>query len=230
MDRGLYIAACGMLAEQIRQDQIANDLANASTPGYKPDRTTQTNFGALLLRNSVTGEVVGSQGTAVEVDEVRTDFTPQTTRDTGEPLDFAVVGEGFFAVQTPGGVRYTRDGQFSVDARGRLVTAAGDLVLGKGNRPLTVTRNGTVDPKQLAVVALGNPRKQGDNLVTGAPRGAATGVARSGVLEASGADPARAMVDMIASMRTYESGQKVIQTIDETLQKAANSVGTVSGG
>jgi flagellar basal-body rod protein FlgF len=230
MDRGLYIAASGMLAEQIRQDQIANDLANSSTPGYKSDRTTQTNFGELLLTNSVTGETVGSQGTAVEVDQVKTDFTPQTTRETGEPLDFAVVGEGFFAIQTKAGVRYTRNGQFSTDAQGRLVTATGDPVLGKGNRTISVAKGGTVDPKQLAVVNLTNPRKQGDSLVSGTPRGTATGVARAGVLEASGADPARAMVDMIASMRTYESGQKVIQTIDETLQKAANSVGTVSGG
>jgi flagellar basal-body rod protein FlgF len=230
MDRGLYIAASGMLAEQIRQDQIANDLANASTPGYKPDRATQTNFGALLLRNSLDGQVVGSQGTAVEVDRIHTDFTPQTTRDTGEPLDFAVVGEGWFAVQTKAGVRYTRDGQFSNDARGRLTTAAGDLVLGRNNQPVTVAANGTVDPTRLAVVNLANPRKLGDNLVTGVPSGTATGVAKAGVLEASGADPARAMVDMIASMRTYESGQKVIQTIDETLQKAANSVGNTTGG
>jgi flagellar basal-body rod protein FlgF len=230
MDRGLYIAASGMLAEQIRQDQIANDLANASTPGYKSDRATQTNFGELLLTNSVNGQVVGSQGTAVEVDKIHTDFTPQPTRETGNPLDFAVVGEGFFAVQTKAGVRYTRDGQFSADAQGRLVTASGDPVLGQGNRPITVGKGGTVDPKQLAVVDLANPSKQGDSLVTGTPQGTATGVARSGVLEASGADPARAMVDMIASMRTYESGQKVIQTIDETLQKAANSVGNVSGG
>jgi flagellar basal body rod protein FlgG len=68
MDRGLYIAASGMLAEQVRQDQIANDLANSATAGYKADRTTQTSFGALLLANSVTGAVVGSQPTAVEVD------------------------------------------------------------------------------------------------------------------------------------------------------------------
>jgi flagellar basal-body rod protein FlgG len=230
MDRGLYIAASGMLAEQIRQDQIANDLANASTPGYKSDRTTQTNFGALLLTNSVTGETVGSQGTAVEVDKVRTDFTPQPTRDTGDPLDFAIVGEGYFAVQTQAGVRYTRNGQFSTDAQGRLITSSGDLVLGRGNQPVTIAKGGTPDPKQLAVISLANPRKQGANLVTGTPQGNATGVARSGVLEASGADPARAMVDMITSMRTYESGQKVIQTIDETLQKAANSVGTVTGG
>ena len=123
MDRGLYLAASGMLAEQVRQNQIANDLANASTPGYKADRTTQQSFGQLLLTN---------------------------------------------------------------------------------------------------------PQKGGNNLVTGTPgrpAGQVAGQVRSGALEGSGADPTQAMVDMIASMRAYESGQKVIQTIDSTLGKASTEVG-----
>jgi flagellar basal-body rod protein FlgF len=230
MDRGLYIAASGMLAEQVRQDQIANDLANSATPGYKSDRTTQRSFGALLLDNSATGTPIGSQGTAVTVDRVVTDFTPEPARETGEPLDFAIVGEGFFAVQTGQGVRYTRNGQFSADAQGRLVTAAGDPVLGRGGRPLQVGANGTVDPRLLDVVALRNPAKAGDTLVTGTRAGAGAGQVRASALEMSGANATRAMVDMIESMRAFEAGQKVIQTIDETLQKAANSVGNVSGG
>lgn len=230
MDRGLYIAASGMLAEQIRQEQIANDLANASTPGYKGDRTAQSSFGELLLASTASGRVVGPQGTAVLVDEIRTDFTPEPARDTGEPLDFAIVGEGFFAVQTPQGVRYTRDGQFGVSAAGQLVTSRGFPVLGAGGGPVPVAANGTVDPRLVGVTALANPRKAGDNLVEGQPQGAATGQVRSGALEGSGADPARAMVDMIASMRAFEAGQKVIQTIDDTLGKAATQVGSVSGG
>ena len=82
MDRGLYIAASGMLAEQIRQDQIANDLANAATPGYKSDRTAQREFGELLLSNSVNGQAIGSQSTAVQVDNVETDFSPKPSRET----------------------------------------------------------------------------------------------------------------------------------------------------
>src|SRR5688572_11606313 len=145
MDRGLYIAASGMLAEQIRQDQIANDLANASTPGYKSDRTAQSTFGDLLLANSTNGAVVGRQSTAVQVAEIRTDFTPSAGRETGEPLDFAITGEGFFAVQTPEGVRYTRNGQFSLDTSGRLVTAQGHPVLGSGGRPIAAGAAGSVD-------------------------------------------------------------------------------------
>ena len=228
MDRGLYIAASGMLAEQIRQDQIANDLANASTPGYKADRTTQRTFGDLLLQNSETGATVGPQSTAVQVDRAVTDFSAKPARDTGEPLDFAIVGEGFFAVQTAQGTRYTRNGQFSLDTQGRLVTAAGDPVLDSGGRPITSSTE-DIDPRRLGVFNITNPRKQGDSLVTGTPAGAGAGTVRSGALESSGADPARAMVDMISSMRAFEAGQKVIQTIDETLGKAATSVGSVTG-
>ena len=227
MDRGLYIAASGMLAEQIRQDQIANDLANASTPGYKADRTSQRTFNDLLLQNSATGATVGPQSTAVQIDKITTDFSAEPVKDTGEPLDFAIVGDGFFAVQTAQGTRYTRNGQFAVDAQGRLVSNAGDPVLDANGSTITAT-NGTVDPRRIGVVALTNPVKQGDSLVTGTPAGAANGTVRSGALEGSGADPARSMVDMIDSMRAFEAGQKVIQAIDETLGKAATQVGSTS--
>src|SRR5512143_1940293 len=99
MERGLYIAASGMVAEQMRQDQIANDLANASTPGYKADRVTQRSFGDLLLSNAATGQVVGPLGLGVQASAMSTDLSPQPLRETGEPLDLAVEGEGFFAVQ-----------------------------------------------------------------------------------------------------------------------------------
>ena len=232
MDRGLYIAASGMLAEQVRQDQIANDLANASTAGYKADRTTQQSFGSLLLTNSLTGGTIGRQTTAVQVTGTVTDFTPQPLKDTGEPLDFAINGDGFFAVRTSQGKSKTRDGQFAANAQGQLTTATGNLVLGRNNQPVTIGADGKVDPRALNVVLLNNPRKVGDNLITGTPgavAGQTAGQVRAGALEGSGADPTSAMVDMIASMRAYESGQKVIQTIDETLGKAASSVGTVTG-
>jgi flagellar basal-body rod protein FlgF len=230
MDRGLYIAASGMLAEQVRQDQIANDLANASTPGYKADRTAQRNFGALLLSNSATGQGVGSQGTAVQVDAVQTDWTPQPARETGEPLDFAITGDGFFAVQTGQGPRFTRNGQFTVSPQGQLTTAQGDPVLGRNNQPITVGPDGRIDPRRLQIVNVNNPRKAGDSLVAGAAGGGPVGQARAGALEGSGADPARSMVDMISSLRAFEAGQKVITTIDETLGKASSQVGTLNGG
>ena len=231
MDRGLYIAASGMLAEQLRQQQIANDLANGSTPGYKADRTAQRSFGNLLLQNTVTGASVGAVGTAVAADQIVTDFSPQPLRDTGEALDFGINGEGFFAVRTAQGTRYTRDGQFTVSPQGELVTAQGDQVLGRGGQPIRIGADGTVDPRRLDVVLLANPRKSGDGLVTGGvggPNGGTAGQVRSGALEGSGADPTRSMVDMIASLRAFESGQKAIQAIDDVLGKASTQVGTLT--
>jgi flagellar basal-body rod protein FlgG len=215
-----------MLAEQIRQDQIANDLSNASTSGYKADRTAQRTFGDLLMDNSVTGQQIGSQSTAVQVDKIETDFSPKPSRDTGEPLDFAITGEGFFSIRTAQGTRYTRNGEFRSDANGQLVTAEGNAVLGRNGQPVKVGADGRVDPRALGVVNLTNPRKQGDNLITGTPAGNSTSEVRAGALEGSGADASRSMVDMISSLRAFEAGQKVIQTIDETLGKAASQVGT----
>jgi flagellar basal-body rod protein FlgF len=232
MDRGLYLAASGMLAEQVRQDQIANDLANSSTAGYKADRTMQQSFGQMLLSNSVTGEAIGNVTTAVQVTRKVTDWTPQPIKDTGEPLDMAISGDGFFAIQTSQGTRYTRNGQFNADNQGRLVTLTGDPVLGRDNKPIKVGADGAVDPRLLNVVLLNNPAKQGNNYVTGTPGnvpGQVAGQVRASALEDSGADPTEAMVEMMESMRTYESGQKVINAIDETLGKAASSVGTVNG-
>ncbi len=101
MDLGLYIAASGMVAEQTRQDQISNDLANASTPGYKSEHSTQSSFGELLLSNTATGQPIGSVGMGVALGKSVTDLTPAGMHDTGQPLDFGIVGAGFFAVQTP---------------------------------------------------------------------------------------------------------------------------------
>jgi flagellar basal-body rod protein FlgG len=225
MERGLYIAASGMLAEMVRQDQIANDLANASTPGYKADRATQKSFGDILLANTVDGQTVGPLGLGSRIDSIVTDASPAPARDTGEPLDFAVVGEGWFGVQTPQGTRYTRNGQFAVSPQGTLIDGMGNQVMGKGGGTVTVGKDGKVDPRLIGIFNLTGVRKIGNSYVTGAASGAATGTIRQGALEGSNADPARSMVDMIASFRAFESGQRVIRTIDETLAKASNVVG-----
>jgi flagellar basal-body rod protein FlgF len=228
MERGLYIAATGMVAEMVRQDQIANDLANASTPGYKADRSTQRSFGDLLLSNTVSGQPVGPLGLGAQIDSIRTDTTGAPLRETGEPLDFAIQGDGWFGVRTPQGVRYTRNGQFALSPQGTLVDGMGNAVIGRGG-PIRAGADGTVDPAQLQVFNVANPRKVGDSYVTGAAGGQATGTVRAGALEGSNAAPSRSMVDMIASFRAFEAGQRVIRTIDETLQKASNVVGGMPG-
>src|SRR3954447_12082974 len=229
MERGLYIAATGMVAEQVRQDQIANDLANASTPGYKADRSSQSSFGNLLLSNTVSGQQIGPLGLGAQIDRIQTDTSAAPLRETGEPLDFAIQGDGWFGVQTPQGVRYTRNGQFALSPQGTLIDGMGNQVIGR-NGPVRAGADGKLDPRQLNVFNLTNPRKVGDSYVTGAAGGGATGTVRQGALEGSNAEPSRSMVDMIASFRAFEAGQRVIHTIDETLQKASNVVGGMPGG
>jgi flagellar basal-body rod protein FlgF len=229
MERGLYIAATGMVAEQVRQDQIANDLANGSTPGYKADKSTQRSFGDMLLSNTVTGQVVGPMGMGAQIDRIYMDTTAAPVRDTGEPTDMAITGDGWFGIQTPQGTRYTRNGQFQLSPQGVLIDSLGNQVMGRNGGAVRARNDGTVDPAQLGVFNVANPRKIGDSYVTGAAGGQATGTVRVGALEASNASPSRAMVDMIASFRAYEAGQRVIRTIDSSLQKAANTVGSKPG-
>jgi flagellar basal-body rod protein FlgF len=227
MERGLYIAATGMVAEMVRQDQIANDLANASTPGYKADRSSQSSFGDLLLSNTITGQPIGPLGMGAQIDRIVTDTTPGPLRETGEPLDFAVEGEGWFGVQTPQGVRYTRNGQFALSPQGTLIDGMGNQVLGRGGGPIRANADGTVDAAQVGIFNVTNPQKVGDSYVTGNAGGQAAGTVRSGALEGSGVDAARSMVDMIASFRAFEASQRAVRTIDDSLQKAANTVGSM---
>jgi flagellar basal-body rod protein FlgF len=229
MDLGLYIAATGMVAEQARQDQLANDLANASTPGYKADQSSQHSFGQILLSNTISGQAVGAIGIGVESGKSFANLTPAPIHETGAPLDFAIEGEGFFAVKTAQGVRYTRDGQFAVSASGLLTDSLGNEVLDKSGAPITVGADGTVAPSSLGIFKVSEPVKQGENLFSGTQAGIAAATARQGALEESGVDPVTTMVEMMASLRTFQSGQQAIQAINETLGAAATQVGSVSG-
>jgi flagellar basal-body rod protein FlgG len=244
MDRGLYIAASGMLAEQIRQDLLANDLANVSTSGYKSDRASQRSFGDVLLSNTATGAIVGNLSYGASVTDIATDLTPGTLQDTGEPLDLAIEGDGFLAVQTDAGLRFVRGGRMVVDAEGRLATSAGQPLLDVNGQPVvvggetgvTIAADGTVAVNgaavsRLALVSLPDAQKLGESLFVGTPAAApATSAVRQGYLEASGVDAARAMVDMLISLRTFEANQRVIRTIDDTLGRAVNSAGAVGSG
>src|ERR1700760_1047772 len=228
MDNGLYIAASGMLSEMVRQEQISNQLANVNTPGFKSEGNVQEGFGELLLQNTKTGAQVGSLSLGAEISETPLDLTPNPLHETGEPLDFGIEGEGFFAVSTAAGTRYTRDGQFGPDAEGVLTDAAGDAVLGPNGAPVKLRADGTVPATDVGVFAITGARQQGENLFTGNPAGAASGNARAGFLEESGVNAARVMTQMISSFRSLEADQKSIQTIDETLNEPAGSVGAIS--
>jgi flagellar basal-body rod protein FlgG len=218
-----------MQAEQVRQDQLANDLSNATTPGYKTDSSPQYSFGALLLANTATGQAIGALNTGVGLGKPVVNLTPQPLQQTGQPLDFGIAGSGFFAVRTPQGVQYTRNGQFQSNGQGLLVDGEGNEVLAQSGAPVRVGADGKVSASALGVFSVAGATKQGDNLYTGRGGGQATGTVRQGELEASQVDPVQTMVDMIASLRAYESGQKAINSIDETLGESAGTVGSLGG-
>jgi flagellar basal-body rod protein FlgF len=229
MDTGLYIAASGMLAQQVRQDQLANDLSNASTPGYKSDASVQQSFGSLLLSNTATGQPIGSINTGVKLGTPVTNLTPEALHSTGQPLDFGIAGAGFFAVRTPQGVQFTRDGQFAESAQGLLVDGQGNDVLSQNGAPIQVSAQGTVPATSLGAFNVTNPTKQGENYYTGTAAGRAAGVVRQGELENSAVDPVNTMVSMISATQTYQAGENAIQTIDSTMQESSQSVGSLGG-
>ena len=230
MDVGLFIAASGMVAEQTRQDQLSNDLANATTPGYKPDGSPQHSFGQVLLANTLGPASVGSTVQGVALGKTYTDLTPGAIEETGEPLDFAVQGNGFFAVRTAQGTRYTRNGQFIESATGVLTDANGNPVLSQSGGEIKVPGSGTLSASALGLFELSGAEKQGQNLFTGAVSGKASGAVRQGALEASGVDAATVMVEMIGSLRSFQSGQQAIQAIGQTLNEASTQVGSLGGG
>jgi flagellar basal body rod protein FlgG len=231
-----------MLTEQVRQDSIAGDLANASTPGYKPQVIGQSSFGDVLQAAGATGHALDLVGYGATVSRTSIDLTQGPLDQTGQPLDVALYGQGFLAVQTQGGKLYTRDGQLAVDGKGQLVTATGATVLGSNGQPINIGSHagdleiatdgtitaGTQKLGQLGVFSLSNPAKVGANNFTGTPGAKPLGTTvHQGSLESSGVNPTTVMIDMIVSLRAYESSQKVVRTIDETLQKAIDTGGQV---
>ena len=195
----------------------------------KSDASVQQDFGAMLLANTATGQTIGPLNTGVRVGTPVTDLTPATLHSTGQPLDFGIAGQGFFAVRTAQGIRYTRDGQFQASAQGNLVDGQGNQVLSQNSAPIAVSAQGTVPAASLGVFNLTTATKQGNNLFTGTPAGRGTGTVRQGELEDSAVDPVNTMVHMMTAMQTYQSGENAIQTIASTMQESAQHVGSLGG-
>lgn len=144
MVRGLYTAASGMMAQQSRLDVVANNLANVDTAGFKKDTACLKAFPEMRISRTDDDGVVlsplgstdqrpyiGRVGTGVETNEVYTEFTEGSMRETENHFDFALEGKGFIAVETPQGERYTRNGSFLIDKEGYLVSKQGYRVLGE---------------------------------------------------------------------------------------------------
>jgi flagellar basal-body rod protein FlgG len=225
-----------MAAHEAKLDVLANNLANANTTGFKADLI------AIDLSDESPGNLSGLPAAASNVvpGRARLDPTPGVLRPTGNPFDLAIVGRGLFAVETPQGERYTRAGSFTRDSNGFLATAEGFRVLGSSgpirvpDRGLQVDGQGRLpDGASLRIVAGPDGPglvKVGASLFAvpdGASRPADLPGANvvQGHLESSNVNVVQTMVEMLATLRSYEAYQRTIQALDQTVGQAANELG-----
>lgn len=247
--RALYSAASGMTAQQHRLDTIANNISNVSTTGFKKSRDA---FQDLFYQTLATGGVQSNAlqlGNGVRLAGVERDHGQGTLVATNDPLHVALQGDGFFVVETLEGERmYTRDGQFTQDVDGMLVTqsglrVAGDIQIPSGAASIRIDYDGTVHAAmtdgqdavvgQLELARFVNPAglmARGGNLYQQSPTsGEPTDVEPGtdvqvvqGFLEQSNVDVAGELIDMIQAQRVFELNSKVVQAADESLQIAVN--------
>lgn len=257
MIRSLYTAATGMVAQQLNLDVIANNLANVNTSGFKKSRADFEDLMYQIIEEpGTTANQSGSSPTGVQVGlGVRTSAVGKIHsqgdfQSTGNPLDMAIEGDGFFQIQLPNGESaYTRSGSFKLDESGQVVTADGFLLTPAITIPqdtigITVSTDGIVSVKQpgttsatqvgqIQINRFPNPaglRAKGRNLFeetesSGAPTASnpgesGVGTLAQGFLEGSNVSVVEEIVQMVTGQKAYEASSKVIQTADNMLSIA----------
>jgi flagellar basal-body rod protein FlgG len=257
MNLSLYSAATGMEAQQLNLNTIANNLANVNTPGFK---RSKIEFQDLLYQkprasgsDSGGGNIVPTGievGNGARVASTSKVFSQGQLTNSGEKLDIALQGDGFFEVQRPDGtIAYTRDGSFKTNAQGQVVTTDGLPVLSgfqpipAGASSVVISGDGTVTVQtaqgttsyRLTLTRFSNPsglRSMGGNLYeetaasgtpeTGNPGEQGFATTMQGYVEASNVNIVEEMVNLIVAQRAYEVNSKSIQASDEMLQNVAN--------
>jgi flagellar basal-body rod protein FlgF/flagellar basal-body rod protein FlgG len=239
LSSGFYAACAGLRAQTQALELIAGDVANISTTGY---RGQQPMFASLLA--TANGQLPNALNRAINdfgvLEGSRVDLSPGNLERTGNPLDLAIEGSGFFAVQTAAGVLYTRNGNFQVSPRGQLTTSAGDAVLGEQG-PITlpegtasISSDGTISIQgavagKLRVVEFGpgtSPRAVGNSYYSApakAVRPAAEAAIRQSMLEGSNVNSVQAVVAMIAVQRHAEMLERAMSTFETSLDHIAAS-------
>jgi flagellar basal-body rod protein FlgG len=253
--RALYAAATGMNAQQTRIDTVANNLANVNTTGFKKSREVfQDLFYQELIGVSQDSDnpssAIGQVGAGVRTATIVKDHSAGHVTESGDPLHMAINGNGYFSLETSDGDNlYTRDGTFTLDPDGYMITTSGlrlsgDIQIPSEITSLMISNDGTVKGTyaddsdftvlgQVELVDFTNRsglKAMGGNLYqetenSGDPKVLEVGVdakVAQGFLEASNVDIAQELINMILAQRAYEMNSKVIQAADETLQQAAN--------
>jgi flagellar basal-body rod protein FlgF len=250
MDNTMYVGLSKQIILQRELDIVANNMANVDTTGFKVEQLVNATDAVTPPR---TIGVTQPLQFAV-ANGVARDFTQGAMRQTGAPLDLAVAGTGFFQVQTPSGVRYTRDGRFATNAQSQIVTQAGDPVLDASGSPITINpqggppaigRDGTITQMvagQIGAQVIGKIgvvkfadlsalSKQGDglyNLTTNqAPQPATDSAVQQGMLEASNVQPIIQITDMIRIQRAYEMVSQMLTSTADLSNTAVQQLGSI---
>ena len=252
MVRGLYTACTGMVNQMARLDVISNNLANSDTTAYKKEGSTSQSFDSVLAIKINDSSVkyipqpVGNMNLGVKIGETYTNYSDGNLEETGKTLDVALAGKGFFAISYADrsgneSIRYTRDGNFALGSDGTLMTKDGDFVLDANGDMINLPPGTDISINESGVIyASGQEvgrlqlidfedynylKKFGENMyiaVDGAVATDAECKVYQGYLEASNVNVIDEMVEMITVSRDYESNQKIIQSIDSTLETAVN--------
>ncbi len=249
MLKGIYTAAAGMLTTNTAIDTLANNLANVNTVGFKANRLSYQTFPEMMLNKVENNEktAIGSLVNGSQIYGSYVNFAPGGIQQTGNPLDLAIHGNGFFHVKTADGTSlYTRAGNFTMDSNGYLVTPGGEFVQGQSGNiqlnmadgPFTISENGTISAKGQNVNQIGlvefqdkqTLQKLSDNLYQATSASVVStdppkSVIQQGALEQSNVNPISELVNNIQGMRLYEALQKNIHMHNDALGKTVNEVG-----
>ena len=243
MDPVLYSAVDGGTNDLVRQDLIANNLANLNTPGFKADLYQAQ----VMYLTDANGQITNSSQSYIVELPSTIDTTPGELMTTGRPLDVAVSGDGYLAVQGATGEVYTRGGSFHTDSEGQLLTASGNAVLGEGGpisippaRSMTIGSDGTISVvpldgasntvavvDRIRTVSLAGAKlnRTSDGFLSLAGGGTAdadtTIQVVSGALEDSNVNAIDQMVQMISANRDFDAQMKIMATVDTNADKLA---------
>lgn len=249
MTRGFYNLTSGILSQGRRLDVVANNMTNITTPGYKTETYTDITFDEVLLsrvgnKDKSGATVIGGESYILAPDQLYVNYTQGSMKETGLSLDFAILGDGFFAIQTDNGVEYTRSGSFCLDNAGRLYLEGHGLVLGANGQPITLatdqiqvdgsgniyTQDGAFQG-QLGVYTFADNAQleKGTSGLFLAGGQAAQVQAQPRVawkyVEESNVDMIQEMSRMLTAQRALQSGAQVLKLYDALLTKATTEVG-----